>query len=124
MLKSLVIALFTLTVLLAGTPGTADKPAKDEKWKPTPIMRTVVPDEAKVGDTVTVTGESLSKANVAEVYLTKGEDNYKLQVISQTDTELVVKIPAKVKEGRLRLMVLTTGLEPQFLEQPLIVEIK
>ncbi len=120
MFKSFVISLFALAVMF----GADNKTAKDDKWKPTPIMRTVTPDEAKVGDTVTVTGESLSKASVAEVYLTKGEDNYKLQVISQTETELVVKITPGVKEGRLRLMILTTGLEPQFLEQPLIVEIK
>jgi hypothetical protein len=61
---------------------------------------------------------------VAEVYLTTGEDNFKLQIVNQAETKVEAKVPASVKPGRLRLMVLTAGVEPQFLEQPIMVEIR
>lgn len=119
MLRSLIPLLIAAAVLVGGV----DKDPKDG-WKPTPIMRTVTPDEAKTGDTLTITGEFLDKERVSDVYLTTGEDNYKLEILSQTEAKLTAKIPASAKSGRLRLMVLTAGLEPQFLEQPLIVRLK
>lgn len=119
MLKSLIGGLLFAALLLTA----ADKDAKDG-WKPTPLMRTVTPDEAKAGDTLTISGENLDKAKVAEVYLTTGEDNFKLQIVAQEETKLEVKITTKVKSGRLRLMVLTAGLEPTFLEQPLVVNVQ
>jgi hypothetical protein len=35
-----------------------------------------------------------------------------------------VKITEKAQPGRFRLMILTTGAEPQFLEQPVTVVIE
>jgi len=101
----------------------ADKDPKGN-WTPTPIMRTIAPDEAKAGDKLTITGDYLGKGRISDVYLTTGEDNFKLELITQTETKLTVKVPANIKTGRLRLMVLTAGLEPQFLEQPLMILIR
>jgi hypothetical protein len=100
------------------------KDVKDQGWKPTPLMRSVTPDTAKVGDVITVSGEYLDKARVAEVYLTDGKSEVKTAIVSQSETELKVKIPAAAKPGRFRLMVLTTGSEPQFLEQPVTISIE
>jgi len=119
MLKSLIGCLLAAMLLVAG----AEKEAKDG-WKPTPLMRTVSPDDATAGDTLTITGEYLDKSRISDVYLTMGDDTFKLQMISQSETKVVVKVPAGVKTGRLRFMVLTSGLEPQFLEQPIMIAIR
>ena len=83
-----------------------------------PKMSTVTPDSGKVGDLITVEGENLSKANVAELYLTDGKNDFKVEVVEQGDKAIKFKVPEKVKQGRLSLMVLTTGKEPKLIEQP------
>ena len=120
MLKSLFGGLLLASVLLAG----ANKDAKDEGWKPTPLMRSVTPDTAKVGDVLTATGENLDKSRVKEIYLTDGTVEFKTEIVEQSASEVKVKVPAKVKFGRMRLMILTTGVQPQLLEQPVTVEIQ
>jgi hypothetical protein len=120
MIKSLIGGLLVASVLLLG----ATKDVKDQGWKPTPLMRTVAPDTAKAGDEVTVTGEYLDKARISAVYLTDGKSEIKMTIVEQAETTVKVKIPQDVKPGRLRLMVLTTGAEPQFLEQPVSIEIE
>lgn len=119
MLKSLIGSLLVASVLLIG----ADK-AKDQAWKPTPLMRTVAPDTAKAGDVLTISGEYLDKTRVKDIYLTDSKMEWKCEIVEQQQNEAKVKVPAKSKTGRLRLMILTTGVEPQFLEQPVAVEIQ
>jgi hypothetical protein len=120
MMKSLIGGLLLASVLLLG----ASKDAKDQGWKPTPLMRSVTPDTAKIGDDITVAGEYLDKARVSAVYLTDGKSEIKMTIVTQSETAIQVKIPDKVKPGRMRLMVLTTGAEPQFLEQPVSISIE
>lgn len=122
MIKSLIGCLLMASVLLLGAGVGND--GKDQGWKPTPLMRSVTPDVARSGDVLTVTGEYLDKARVAEVYLTDGTVEFKTPILEQAETTVKVKVPAQVKTGRLRLMVLTTGIEPQFLEQPVSVTIE
>ena len=117
MIKSLFGCLLLATIVAFG----AAKDVKDQGWKPTPLMRSVTPDTAKAGDVITVTGEYLDKSRVADVFLTDGKSEVKTAIVAQTETELKVKIPAAAKPGRLRLMVLTTGSEPQYLEQPVAI---
>ena len=119
-MKSLIVGLLLAGVLVVG----AEKDPKDQGWKPTPMMRTVAPDTAKTGDILTVTGENLDKAKVAEVYLTDSKTELKVLIVEQTETTLKVKVPANAKPGRLRLMVLTSGNQPQYLEQPVTVVIE
>jgi hypothetical protein len=83
-----------------------------------PRMTAVDPGEGKPGDTITVTGENLEKANVAEIYLTDGKNDLKLQVLEQAATTVKVKVPNNCKPGRWALMVLTTGKDPKLIEQP------
>ncbi len=120
MFKSLIACLALAAVAVLG----AAKDPKDEGWKPTPLMRTVAPDTAKAGDTVTVAGEYLDKGRVSDVFLTDGKSEVKLVIVEQSEKQMTVKIPAGVKTGRLRLMVLTKGAEPQFLEQPVSLVIE
>lgn len=120
MIKSLLAGLLLAGMALLG--ATVDN--KDEGWKPTPLMRTVDPDTAKAGDVLSVTGEYLDSARVAEIYLTDGKAEYKMSIVEQTEKAVKVKVPASAKPGRLRLMILTKGVQPQFLEQPVAVTIE
>jgi len=89
-----------------------------------PQMKTVEPGSAKVGDVLTVAGENLDKANVAEVYLTDGKNDFKASITEQDSSTLKLKVPAAVKPGRLALMILTKGKEPKLIEQPVKVTIE
>lgn len=90
----------------------------------TPQMKTVEPGNGKVGDLLTVKGESLEKANIAKVYLTDGTNDIEVTVAEQDATTIKFRIPAKTKPGRLALMILTTGKEPKLIEQPVKVTIE
>ena len=85
-----------------------------------PRMTSVDPDTAKIGDAVVVTGENLDKATVAKVYLTDGKNDLVAEVLAQNATTIKFKIPARAT-GRMAVMVLTTGKEPQLIEQPVKV---
>jgi hypothetical protein len=115
------VSLFIAGLALAA-PAARDP--RDPQVKPTPIMRSIQPDTVKRGSVLTVTGEYLDKTRIAEVYLTRGDDNFKLDMMFQSENRIVVKVPASVPVGRLRLMILTAGLEPQFIEQPLMIVIE
>jgi hypothetical protein len=81
-----------------------------------PRMTTVEPGSAKKGDVVAVTGENLDKDAVAKVFLTDGKNDTPVEVTEQTATTIKFKVPAA--KGRLALMILTTGKEPRYIEQP------
>ena len=84
-----------------------------------PRMTSVDPDTAKIGDAVVATGENLDKASVAKVYLTDGKNDLIVEVLQQTATNIKFKIPAKAQAGtRLAVMVLTTGRDAKYIEQP------
>ena len=85
-----------------------------------PRMTSAEPPNGKIGDVIVVTGENLEKANVSKVYLTDGKNDLVVEVIEQAATSIKFKIPAKAT-GRMAVMVLTTGKEPQLIEQPVKV---
>jgi len=88
-----------------------------------PRMNTVDPTSGKKGDVVAVMGENLDKDNVAKVFLTDGKNDTPVEVTEQTATTIKFKIPA-AKAGRLALMILTTGKEPKYIEQPVKLTIE
>ena len=83
-----------------------------------PRMISVDPQNGKKGDVITVTGENLQKALVSKVYLTDEKIDTIVEVTEQTDTSIKFKIPAKAAPGRLALMILTTGKDAKYIEQP------
>jgi len=89
-----------------------------------PRMTTVDPMNGKIGAVIAVAGENMGKAVIAELYLTDGKNDIKCVMSEQTDTSIKFEIPAKVKPGRYRLMVLTKGKEPKLIEQPVRVEVE
>lgn len=90
---------------------------------PMPKMVTVDPLNGKAGDVIVASGENLQKDAVAKVYLTDGKNDVPVEVTEQTETSIKFKIPAKALPGRLALMVLTTGKDAKYIEQPVKVEI-
>jgi hypothetical protein len=106
---------FIVLLLLAACLASYAQPAL-------PRMTSVDPVNGKIGDVIVVTGENLQKANVAKVYLTDGKTDLVVEVLEQTDTTIKFKIPVKAT-GRMAVMVLTTGKEPQLIEQPVKVTI-
>src|SRR5579884_3853039 len=116
MRRSVMGALLAGSVLMIG--GLAMAGRGDDRWKPTPVVRSVDPETAKAGDVITLTGEFLDKSRVKEFYLTSGKDDFKTPLVEQNETTVKVKVPAEIKPGRLRVMILTAEIDPTFLEQP------
>lgn len=83
-----------------------------------PRMVSIDPLNGKKGDVIAVTGENLQKDTVAKVYLTDGKNDLQVEVVEQTATSIKFKIPEKAAPGRLALMVLTTGKDAKYIEQP------
>lgn len=89
-----------------------------------PRMTSVDPLNGKTGDVIAIAGENLAKDAVAKVYLTDGKNDVPVEVVEQTATSIKFKIPAKATAGaRLTLMVLTTGKDAKYIEQPVKVTI-
>jgi hypothetical protein len=86
-------------------------------------MVSVEPGNGKVGDVLAIAGENLQKELVVKVYLTDGKNDIQCEVTEQTEKAIKFKIPAKAA-GRLALMVLTSGKEPKYIEQPVKVTVE
>lgn len=90
----------------------------------TPQMRTVQPDNGKIGSVLRVHGVYLGKASVDEVYLTDHTFDMKVKVLDQSDDSIEFRIPPSAKPGRLELLVKTTGKEPVLIEQPVYITVE
>ncbi len=118
-MRTLLLACILLPLLalsLAAVDPAAEPP-------PTPLMRTVDPMTAKVGTEVLVTGDNLGKNCIAEVFLTASSQNFKVEVLSQAETELKFKVP-QVKAGPYKLLVLTKNVEPTLIEEPVRIVVE
>jgi IPT/TIG domain len=90
-----------------------------------PRMTSVDPPSAKKGDVIAVSGENLEKSQVEKVFLTDGKNDTPVEVTEQTATTIKFKIPEQVATGgRLSVMILTTGKDPKYIEQPVKVMIE
>jgi hypothetical protein len=87
-------------------------------------MTNVEPGSGKVGDILTVSGENLDKTQVAELYLTDGKKDTKVEMTEQTPKSITFKIPVKARPGRFALMVMTKGKETKLIEQPVKVTVE
>lgn len=81
-------------------------------------ISSIDPGSGKVGDTVGATGESVAASSVEELYLTDGTNDFKVQIVEQTDSLIKFKVPDKIKPGRYSLMIKTKGKDSKLLEQP------
>ncbi|MFN0165778.1 MAG: IPT/TIG domain-containing protein [Bryobacteraceae bacterium] len=90
----------------------------------TPKVSGVEPANAKPGAVVTVNGESLAKPNVEKVYLTDGKNDTIMPIVEQADKAIKCKVPDSMKPGRFSVMLLTGGLAPRLIEQPVKMTIE
>jgi hypothetical protein len=89
----------------------------------TPFIRTATPDSGMPGDVVLVEGQALDKKHVAQLFLTDGKADVKLEILEQSESSIRFKLPAKVAPGRYSLMVLTAD-DPKYIEQPVYFTVK
>ena len=109
------VALFAMPAAYAGS--TDNNPQ-------TPFIQKISPEAVLPGAVITADGEFLGKALVIDLYVTRGGTDFKLTIISQKSDKIVAKLPAQMEPGRYRLMVLTPGLEPRLIEQPVQVTVE
>ena len=79
----------------------------------------VEPDTGKVGDVATAKGENLDKDVVADLYLTDGKNDVKVEITERASDAIKFKVP-KIKPGRYRLM---TASKTSMIEQPVVFEV-
>ena len=113
-----------LLVLLITGLLTAVVLASDGPVRPTPVIRMVDPPSAKCGAELVASGDHLGKTIVEALYLTQGEATTKVAILKQTDTSITFKIPDDTKAGRFGLMILTAGVSPQFLDEPVFLTVQ
>jgi hypothetical protein len=87
-----------------------------------PRCTSVDPDIGKKGDLITAKGENLGKTGIAELYLTNGTKDTKVDISDQSDVELKFKIP-EIPAGRYRLLILTAN-RASLVEQPVVVTVE
>lgn len=90
---------------------------------PIPRLSGVEPGNGKAGDTLVATGANLGKDAIAELYLTDGKNDIKVEITEQAAESLKFKIPGSAKTGRYSLMVLTKGDNARLIEQPVRVSV-
>ena len=90
-----------------------------------PRMTSVDPLNGKKGDVIVITGENLDKDQVDKVFLTDGKNDTIVEVVEQSATTIKFKVPEKAATGsRLALMILTSGKDARYIEQPVKVTIE
>jgi hypothetical protein len=89
-----------------------------------PMANRLEPKVAKPGSVVTITGVALGKSRVEEVFLTDHRFDLKVKVLEQTDQSLTIRVPPFVKAGRQQLLLLTSGQNAAYLEQPVYLLIE
>lgn len=116
----LAAAVIGASLLLVLFPAVA---AGDGTNIPAPYLRSVDPMFAKPGDTPVAKGEWIGKAQVAELFLTDGKTDLRMEVVKQTDKEITFRVPLGTPAARYRLAILTVGAEPKLLEQPVFLSV-
>jgi hypothetical protein len=116
----LLLTILALTIVIPFALPAAEGP----KDSGVPKMTVVTPDTGKAGDLLTVEGEYLGKPSVVELFLTDGTNDWKCEIVEQSETSIKFKIPAKAKPSRLSLMVLTGGSPPKLIEEPVKVTVQ
>jgi TonB family protein len=89
-----------------------------------PQTDSVEPRVGKPGTTIKIKGKALDKSHVDEVYLTDHRFDMKVKILDQGEGHLTIRVPPFVRPGRLQLLLLTSGNNPVYLEQPWYVQIE
>jgi len=114
--------LFVFLLPLHSVFASAAVDPKNEPM-PTPLMRTVDPYIAKAGAEVVITGENLQSKIVSDVFISAGDKNIKLEIVTQGEKEIKLRIPADVKPGSWHVVVLVRTADPLLIEEPVRINV-
>ena len=110
MILSVLLSVFL--PLLAGTAVDKNAP------KPTPLMRTVEPSPVKPMELVTIKGDHLDKDFISAVYVSDGKKDIQVTIETQASDSVTFKVPAGLKPGLYKVIVLLNIAEPTLVEEP------
>ena len=88
-----------------------------------PRLTEVMPDAVAPGGTAVAKGSDLAKPTVDKLYLTAGGSDVELEITEQTADAITFKVPDGTAMKSYRLMFLTGGASPAYMEQPIALEI-
>jgi hypothetical protein len=111
------ISLLSIVLLLAVAIPALAQPG-------TPMLTAVEPASGKVGDVFVVQGNNIDEAHVAALYLTDGKNDVKVLITERTATSIKFQVPPEAKAGRFALMVLTTGKDARYIEEPVKITLE
>jgi hypothetical protein len=106
--------------LVFAIPGMRALQGADLKELPATVMEKVTPAEVRVGDIVTVQGETLDAAHLKTVYLTDRKDEFEVEIIAQGAKFLRFKVPADIAPGKYHIAIKLIR-EDMFLEEPVFI---
>jgi len=99
-------------------------PANSQPQGGLPTISSVEPASGKGGDVLSIQGANLGQDTIAQLYLTDGKTDLKVQMIEQTSTSIRFRIPPEARPGRFALMVLTKGKDPKLIELPVKIVVE
>ena len=112
------VAVLVFALLFGARLASSAAATKDSQVLPTPVLRAVSPDTIKAGEMATVSGEYLDKSRVADLFLTVGGKDVKVEILEQSASSIKFKVPNNIATGRYTLSVLLADVEPKLIEAP------
>ncbi len=94
----------SLVLLLVAIPVVRLLASKDPGWSEV-LMQQAMPEKARAGEVVTITGQALDSSHVLEVHLLDGKNDYRAEIVDQCENTLHLRVPAKIATGRMYLAV-------------------
>ncbi|HEY1758614.1 MAG TPA: hypothetical protein VGG72_24800 [Bryobacteraceae bacterium] len=87
-----------------------------------PMIGQVAPAQTVAGRTATATGFQLDARHVAELYLSDGDGYYKVEILTQSDSEIRFRVPQNVPAGDKCVAMKLVG-RVELVEQPVFLKI-
>jgi hypothetical protein len=106
----------TLLMLLFPMVARGDGPEA-----PLPAVRMLDRCYANTGEAVAATGDFLDRRSAAGLILVNGSQEIVATIVRQTNTQLVFQVPEAAALGRYQLRILTGGLRPRLVDQPVFL---
>ena len=88
-----------------------------------PRISSVEPDAVAAGGSAVAKGADLASATVGKLYLTAAGKDVQLKITEQTAESIAFDVPEGTDMKRYRLMILTGGASPAYMEQPVALEV-
>ena len=88
-----------------------------------PRLTSVEPDAIEPGGSAVAKGTNLERGSVARLYLTAGGNDIRVKITEQSSEMIKFELPESAAMKRYRLMVLTGGPTPAYMEQPISLEV-